>query len=236
MFFKAFLKVLLYSGIFFVITVATAFFTIEFFTRGKTVSVPDLTSKQIVEAGGILKEAKLKFSIEGEEFHPIVPKDHIISQNPVSGSIIKEGRSISVIVSKGLQEVTVPRLEMEPLRKAEKTIRENGLDVGNIARVNLVTVGKDLVVAQYPLPGSITDRGVKIDLLISSGPQEVWYKTPNLSGKMLKEGSAILEKLGIEITIILAKGEEPGRILGQKPKPGFPIRRGDRIELTVMEK
>lgn len=236
MFFRSFLRALLYSGIFFVIIIATAFLTMEFLTKGKTVSVPDLKNKQIVEAGGILKELRLKFSIEGEEFHPAIPKDHIISQNPVAGSVIKEGRSIGVIVSKGQQEVTIPRVEMEPLRKAEKIIRENGLDIGDIARVNSGAVGKDLVIAQYPPPGSITDRREKVNLLISLGPQDLWYKTPYLSGKMLEEASSILEKMGIEITIILTKGEEPGRILGQKPKAGSPIKKGDRIELTVAEK
>lgn len=235
MFFRQLLRALLYSGIFFVIIVATAFVTMEFLTKGKTVSVPDLMNKQIVEAGGILKDLRLKFSIEGEEFHPAIRKDHIISQNPVAGAVIKEGRSISVIVSKGAQEVTVPRLEMEHLRKAEKTIRENGLDIGSIARANS-SAGKDIVIAQYPQPGSVTDRGEKVELLISSGSQDVWFKTPFLSGKMIEEASAILERMGIEITIVLAKGEEPGRIIGQKPKTGFPIRKGDGIELTVTEK
>lgn len=233
---RSFLRLLIYSGTFLVITALAAFLTMEFLTKGKTVSVPDLRNKQIVEAGGLLKDAKLKFSIEGEEFHPAVLKDFIISQNPIAGSIIKEGRSIGVIVSKGPQEVVVPRLEMEQLRKAEIIVRQNGLNVGNIARVNSEAVGKDLVITQYPLSGSVTDRGEMVDILVSSGTQDVWYKTPYLFGKILDEGSAILEKMGIEITIVLAKGEEPGRILGQKPKAGFPIKKGDRLELTVAEK
>lgn len=233
---RFFFKLFFYSSVFLVITIATTLLTMEFLTKGKTVSVPDIRNKQIVEAGGILKDAKLKFSIEGEEFHPNIPKDFIISQKPHPDSVIKEGRSVAVIVSRGQQEVTVPRLEMEPLRMAEKTIRENGLTIGNIARVNSASIGKDVVIAQNPPPGTVIDRREKINLLVSSGPQETWYKTPSLIGKMLNEGSAILEQMEIEISIVLSKGEEAGRILGQKPKAGFPIKKGDRLELTVVEK
>lgn len=233
---KSFLRSLLYSGIFLVIAVAAAIFTIEFLTSGKTVSVPDLRDKEIVKAGGLLKTADLTLRIEGEEFHPTIPKDFIISQNPVAGSIIKEKRSVGVIVSKGPQEVIVPRLEMEPLTMAKKLIRQNGLTVGNIAKVNSATIGKDFIIAQNPSSGSITDRGEKIDLLVSSGPEDVWYKTPDLSGKMLEEGSAILEKLGIEIKTVMAKGNGAGIILGQKPKPGYPIKKGDKLELTISER
>jgi serine/threonine-protein kinase len=232
---KSFLRFLLFFGIFIIVAVAAALFTMEILTGGKTVSVPDLRDKEIVKAGRLLKNAGLTLRIEGEEFHPAIPKDYIISQNPEAGTIIKEGRSVGVIVSKGPQEVVVPRLEMEPLRRAEVIIRQNGLTVGDIAKVHSMTVEKDLIITQNPLPGSITDRGERVDLLVSLGPEDLWYKTPNLLGKKLEEGSTILEKIGIEITITTAKGEEPGLILGQKPKSGYPIRKGDRLELIVSE-
>lgn len=233
---KSFLRSFLYFGIFLVVAVVTALFTMELLTMGKTVSVPDLKDKEIVRAGGLLKDAGLTLRIEGEEFHPTVPKDYVISQNPEPGSIIKEGRSVGVIVSKGPQEVIVPRLEMEQLRRAEIIVRQNGLPVGDIARVHSETVNKDLIIAQSPFPGSISDRREKIDLLVSSGPGDVWYKTPDLSRKSFEEGTALLGKMGIEITKVMTKGKEPGIIIGQKPKPGYPIKKGDRLELIVSEK
>lgn len=233
---NSFLKSLLYFVIFIIIMVATAIFVMDFLARGKTVSVPDLRDKEIVKAGGLLKNAGLSLRIEGEDFHSAIPKDYIISQSPEAGSIIKEGRSVAVIVSRGPQEVVVPRLEMEMLRRAELIIRQNGLPVGDIAKVHSATVSKDLVISQNPLPGSVADRRERIDLLVSSGPEEIWYKTPELTGKTVEEGSNMLSKMGMEITKITARGKEPGLIIGQKPKAGYPVRKGDRLELIISEK
>lgn len=232
---NSFLKSVLYFVIFIIIVIGTAVLMMEFLSRGKTVSVPDLRDKEIVKAGGLLRNAGLTLRIEGEDFHPAIPKDYIISQNPEAGSLIKEGRSVGVIVSRGPQEIVVPRLETEMLRRAESIIRQNGLPVGDIAKAHSTTA-KDLIISQNPLPGSVVDRRERIDLLVSSGPEEIWYKTPDLTGKTVEEGSAILLKIGMEITKVMTKGKESGLIIGQKPRAGYPVRNGDRLELIISEK
>jgi len=72
--------------------------------------------------------------------------------------------------------------------------------------------------------------------LVSLGPEDIWYKTPDFMGKPLEEVSAISRKMELEIIKVNAKDNETGIVKGQKPKPGYPIKRGDRLELIVSEK
>lgn len=230
---KGLFKSLLYFLLFFIVGAFATMLTLRLITAGRTITVPDLQGEDIVQAAAILRDAGLTLSLEGEEFHPTVPKEFIISQNPSAGSTIKERKGIGVIVSKGPREVTVPLVEGEPLWRAEIVIRQNNLAVGDIAKVHSELVDKDLVIVQNPAAGSVSDSSEGINLLVSLGPQEVGYKTPELIGKRFEEGLALTERLGIQVT--KAKPLE-GLIVDQRPKPGSYIRKGDRLELIVSEK
>ncbi|MEW6408936.1 MAG: PASTA domain-containing protein [Nitrospirota bacterium] len=217
--------------------IITAIVTMKILTSGKTVTVPAIEGKEVVSAMEILNNSGLKLRVEREEYHPSLPKGSVISQEPESGVVIKSGRSISVIVSRGSQTVVVPAVEGEPFYRAEIIIKQSGLDIGDIARIHTDKVEKDIVINQSPPPRSFISRGEKIDLLLSSGVKETIYKTPNLIGKRFEEAKQIAEILGVTLSKskIIREGSEGNIIAEQKPVAGYPIRRGSAIEVFVAE-
>ena len=82
-------------------------------TRPKDVDIPNLTGKTVDEAKEILKQNKLNYIEEDQEYNTEVPEGQIISQNPpyVEGRKIKENTDIKVVVSKGTETTTVPKLK-----------------------------------------------------------------------------------------------------------------------------
>lgn len=82
-------------------------------TRPKDVEIPNLVGKTVDEAKDILKQNKLNYVEESQEYNADVPEGQIISQNPpyVQGRRIKENTSIKVVVSKGTETTTVPKLK-----------------------------------------------------------------------------------------------------------------------------
>jgi len=72
----------------------------------KSVVVPDVQGKSMIEANTILKNEGLYIRVEGEDYDPAVPEGFIVRQDIPSGNKVKEGREIKVIVSKG------PRISM----------------------------------------------------------------------------------------------------------------------------
>lgn len=234
---KGFLKLILYFSLFVTLGIITAIVTMKILTTGKTVTVPSIEGKEMVSAMEMLSQQGLKLRVEREEYHPSLPKGTVISQEPESGAVIKSGRSISVIVSRGSQTVIVPAVEGEPFYRAEIIIKQSGLDIGDIARIHTDKSERDIVINQSPPPRSFISRGEKIDLLLSSGVKETIYKTPNLTGKRFEDAKQIAEMLGITISKSkIKRGDLQSNIIAeQKPVAGYPIRRGSVIEVFVVE-
>ena len=65
------------------------------------IAVPDIIELPAAEAQRILAAKDLKMVVEKEIFHAQIPKEHIISQDPLPDTLTKSGRTIQVVVSKG---------------------------------------------------------------------------------------------------------------------------------------
>ncbi len=100
-----------------------------------------------------------------------VAEGNIISTDPVAGTVLEEGDKVTLTYSIGPKEVTVTMVSLIGMTqsKAESTIEEMGLTVGNVVQVESdETAGT--VVAQSVKSGETVTAGTTVDLQISSGP------------------------------------------------------------------
>ncbi len=225
-------------GVVFVLAAGlSAYLTVNFLVgRQDAVIVPDLAGKDVVYALEILSDLGLNTKVEGVEFDPQVPKNHIILQNPEPGSEIKKGRDVRLILSKGPSTVATPRLTGVSIINGRLILEENGLCAGKLARVYDCDSQKGMILAQFPAPSKIVDRGSCIDLLVSQGPSPVKTTMIDVTGLNLSKAMLNLDMAHLSlgtIKTVFKTGLENETVLRQNPGAGYPVVLGEEVDLVV---
>lgn len=206
----------------------------RWFIGGSSLLVPDLAGKDMIHAVETLNQMNLQLKIEGEEFHPDIPSNYVISQEPLPGTSVKKGRTIAVVVSKGAHEVLVPRVEGKSLREAEITLQQNGFRLGAVSRTAYAGIVKDKVILQSPAPETPMNRGGSVGLLVSEGAEEMLWSMPAITGRPIGEAEELVEKIGMKVGALQYKaGEENGTVLEQKPRAGSAVRSGSPVDMVI---
>jgi len=205
--------------------------------RTGDVSVPDLVGLSADDAAAALKELGLRIRVLGETYDDEVAAGRVVRQDPGSGTSVRAGRAVSVVLSKGPDVAAVPDLEGESLRHARMLLARVGLKEGSVAHSFSPEVPADHVIGSDPPPGTTLKKGEKVSLLVSLGSQPEDYVMPDVRGLRMGEARAALEAAGFTVRIkgggwmrYLFGGEL--RVGKQRPLPGKRVRRGDEVELA----
>lgn len=114
------------------------FFVGSFLSFGKfwssaEINVPDVVGKSSVVAQQILEDKNLRVKIV-EANDDSVPAGQVVSQYPEAGAKVKEQRLVTITVSKGGQELTMPDLKSMSRSNAEEKLKKMGLKLGAVLR------------------------------------------------------------------------------------------------------
>ena len=203
------------------------YLTFKILSFSRTVEVPDLSGKSLVEANALLTEKGLYLKIEGEDFDSVMLPGHILKQDVPAKKKVKEGRGIKVIVSKGALVQSIPVLVNETLSNAESILLQKGLKIAKVIRIHSDKVEKDRIIAQRPEPTEkVSDY---ITVLVSLGPHEVMYYCPDFIGMAVEGAKELLDKLNLKAET----GGSGNYVRAQKPKPGTYVKTGDTIYLQL---
>ncbi|MEW6107593.1 MAG: PASTA domain-containing protein [Nitrospirota bacterium] len=223
------IRIPLIFAMFILLGLSFGYITFKILSFSRTVEVPSLIDKTLLEANETLNRAGLYLKIEGEDYDPLIQSGRIIRQDIPPGNKVKEKRSIKVVISKGPRVYSVPLVVNETLADAETILLQKGLKIGRLIYVHSDSVEKGRIVSQKPEPDErIADN---ITILVSLGPHEVSYYCPDFLHKNIGSARETADKLDI---FIETKGT--GNIVyAQKPKPGSIIKTGDKIYLELKE-
>lgn len=95
------------------------------------VPVPNVVGESQQAATSTLSSDQLAVSTS-TAYSDTVPSGDVISQGTPPGSMVLPGTTISVVISKGPQYVTVPNVIDDSLSQAEQALQSAGLQVGNV--------------------------------------------------------------------------------------------------------
>jgi serine/threonine-protein kinase len=203
--------------------------------RGEKVTVPNLVNKSVVEALDILSERNLELRKTGARNSSMIPENYVLTQDPIAGSVVKEGTPVSVVISLGSKISLVPNLVGKSLREARLDLNQAGLRVGRFSSVHHQEK-EDTVLAQSPPSGRQVERETPVSLLLSLGPRPREYRLPDLVGLPLERASKVLEAMGISVGNITTKVDltkPQGMVLDQDPRPGSLIAQGSSVSLVM---
>ena len=206
-------------------------------TRPKDVDIPNLTGKTVDEAKEILKQNKLNYIEEDQEYNTEVPEGQIISQNPpyVEGRKIKENTDIKVVVSKGTETTTVPKLK--------GLTKDEAQDAADDAKIKLdfqeetsKTVEAGVIIKQEKAEGETVNAGDTIKVYISIGTGIKQVKVVSVVGQDEETAKKTLEDLGLVIEKVnysKDKSQTNGVVLEQSLSANTTVDEGSKITLTV---
>jgi beta-lactam-binding protein with PASTA domain len=203
--------------------------------RGSVV-VPDVRQMSEQQAEKFLRRASLNMQVDRRDHDSETPEGYVISQRPRPDETVKEGRTVSVVVSRGARTVRVPEVKSQSLRQGGLTLNGQGLRVGRVSRVLEETDVRERIIACSPVPGSEVVENGTVDVLIGVGGRPKQYMMPNLVGRDLLFVKDRLDKRGFRVSQVRyesKKGAFPNTIIDQTPKAGALIREGDSIELVA---
>ena len=156
------------------------FFLSAFGNNKGNISIPDLYNMTLDEAQRSLDKLNLNISVNIEdEYSNEVEKGKIISQQPISGSSIQEGDTVTLVLSKGPMKGNIPNIVGLTLGEAENVLKENKLSLGNIKYEYSDTYNNGIVISQDPSSGSENNQEWgTVNVVVSKGQKEEVIQQP----------------------------------------------------------
>lgn len=204
-------------------------------TNPKEVDVPDVVNLTKEEAEQKIKDAKLVFEVESEEYNTEIEENHIISQDPKhmdNFNKVKEGTTIKVVISKGTEKTKVPNVKGKQREEAVELIEDAKLKV-EVVEETSKTVKEGYVISQETNPDTEVNAGDTVKIHVSTGTEKT--TVPGVLGKTQEEAKKILQDSGFVVTVINSEdsSKENGIVLKQSLDEGKSVDKGSAITITV---
>ena len=204
-------------------------------TNPPEVAMPNVVGLSKEEAQKEIENVKLKFEIEKEEYNKDVPEGFIISQDPTymeKFNKVKQGSTVKVVVSKGEEKTTVPKVVGMEKDKAVKALEDAKLKV-EIVEESSKKVQEGYVISQETSPDTEAFAGDTIKIHVSTGVEKA--TVPNVIGKSQADAKKTLEAQGFVVAVTTSEdsSKENGIVLKQSLDSGKTVEKGSTVTITV---
>lgn len=228
---KSFIAVLV--GILFMGFFVGSFLSFGKFWSSAEINVPDVVGKSSVVAQQILEDKNLRVKIV-EANDDSVPAGQVVSQYPEAGAKVKEQRLVTITVSKGGQELTMPDLKSMSRSNAEEKLKKMGLKLGAVFEENAKEPA-GTVINQDPRSGSKITKGQTVDITVSLGEKKKEVTVQNYTGLSVDSAKSNLEANGLSLGGISEETstKPKGTVIGQSPAAGSTTTEGGSVSLII---
>lgn len=201
-----------------------------------TVGLRDVRGYVAGDAQRILTDDKFKVNLVHKFDN--APKDSVIDQMPKPGSQVREGSSITLVVSNGAQPMTIPNFVGMNADAATALAKRIGIALDTSQRAPVAGIANNIVASQDLPPGQQADHATVVHALVSTGDQGT-----NASGSLaapnvvnMKYADAVNQitaggfSAGVKFSV---QADANGSIVGQEPAGGVQVARGSVITITL---
>ena len=212
-----------------------AFLSFGKFWSTNEVVVPDVVGKQMTLARQILEDKKLRVNV-AETYDADVPPGQVVSQTPEAGATVKEERLVTIYVSKGGEELTMPDLKGLTKSEAEAKLTKMGLKLGTVYEKNSDEEA-GTVIQQDPNAGSKISKGQEVDLIVSKGKKAKKAAVPNVTGATLENAQNTITARGLKVGSVTKQqsSQTAGTVISQSVAGGTEADEGTSIDLVIAE-
>ncbi len=195
-------------------------------------SVPLVNGLPYPQAAAQIKAAGLN-PVENKEASTTVKAGYVISTNPDNGNSVPKNSTVTVNVSSGPGNITLPNLVGQQGSTAAQQLQKAGFTNVTLTPDPTSTAPANTVDRQSPAPGSYPPDQ-QITLYISGGNIPV----PNVVGQTAQVAAAILTQDGFQVTTNSTPAPasqmvEPGTVYNQNPAAGSSQPKGTTVQIFV---
>jgi serine/threonine-protein kinase len=166
-----------------------------------------------------------------EAASPDVKEGFVIDQRPDGGSRLPEGDEVTIIVSTGVPQTTVPDVVGMDYADAVDELNDANLEVRKREVFSKKQEGR--VVGQDPPAGEVVDEGTRVTVEVSKGLETA--AVPDVLQQTEASARSELEAAGFDVEVIHAASETTpeGFVSAQSPDPGTQAAKGSIVTITV---
>ena len=195
-----------------------------------TVKVPDVEGLTLHDAKARLSRDRLRADVTRES-SPSIVKGLVIRSDPGPKKLIERGSSVTLTVSSGPQQATVPDVVGQQREDAANLLRERGLS--RDVREKSSDQPEGTVVSQTPAAGTRVDEGTSVTIFVSNGNVA---EVPDTNGLRQASADSRLRRVGFEVNVRMRATTDPGEdgiVLDQSPAGGSKRSKGAVVTITV---
>ena len=172
----------------------------------------------------------LKVAANIEVFDSTVPKGYVISANPAVGSKVKRDTTVTLTVSKGIEQVPLASYLGKSGEQALNELTDAGFVVTSTYAFSETKLAGE-VISQTPAGGGNVNKGAAVSIVISKGTQFAYI--PNLYS--IEEAKAVkaLQDLGLKVIVKKIGKKTVKKVTNITPKVGTKVKRGSTVTITV---
>ena len=205
-------------------------------TNPPEVEMPNVVGMSREEAQKEIEATKLKFEVEKEEYDAEVPEGFVISQDPKymeRFNKVKEGSTVKVVISKGQEKTTVPKVVGMTKEEAIQAIEDANLKAEVIEETSK-KVEEGYVISQDTEADTEIAAGETIKIHVSTGTGIKQVTVVSVVGQDEATAKKTLEDLGLKVTITYTDStKDNGKVATQSIVDGKVVDEGTAITLTV---
>ncbi len=165
------------------------------------------------------------------------PAGTVIAQQPLGNTSVKAGSMVTLTVSQGPGNTTVPSVSGLSAPHANRTLRRAHLKVGRTETASSADVPAGEATRTDPPSGTSLPVGSAVTLFVSSGqPQTQTQKTvPDVTGQPQAAAEAQLGRAGFKVTTSTRDSSSvpAGNVISQSPSGGSTANPGSTVSLVV---
>ncbi|MEG0693065.1 MAG: PASTA domain-containing protein, partial [Oscillospiraceae bacterium] len=218
--------------------VLLAMVALYFFFKGLNnkpgdIVLPNFVGMTVAEAEKSAPD--LKFRIIEEQPSPDYDKGVIIEQKTKADTIVKVKASLDVIVSSGLEALTMPDLINETASVAKSRLIAMGIENIEVAQKFDSTIPVGHVMQTDPVANAELKKGDNVVIYVCAGAPDEPIRVPTLIGKNEIEARSELAKAGLVIGKVesVNSTEPKGVVVFQSVDPEKKVNKGTAIDIQI---
>lgn len=209
---------------------------------GEQVMVPDVKGKELsvalleMQAKELYPKIQLRYSDSGDD------RGFILEQSPSAGSIVKAGRRINLVVSRGVivdrvdnfvgQNVSDVAIYLQTLFTSTTPLLV--IDDKSLYRFSTEPAGT--ILEQEPLPDTPLSGPTKLKFVVSKGPENNKVEVPSIVGLPITETLIQMcrSEVIFDFTARAPEGQErAGTVVSQIPGSGAKVAAFSKVDAVI---
>ncbi len=184
-----------------VILIAVVFWVVNLpngneLSSGLSVKVPAVSGQTWDSGAKEITAARLQPK-RAQEQSKTVPNGAIIRTDPKAGTKVGPGQSVTVYVSLGKSQVTIPSMTNLTEEAAKAALTQRGLSEGTVTTEHSPSIPAGVVIRSSPESNTSANEGDTVDLVVSDGLVTV----PQVVGMAITDANKAMTALQLVVTV-----------------------------------